>query len=106
MEKPPAGRDWRFNIGYALFALIAILILHRMWDIRQQTEVVPYSEFANLLREDKISEVVVGDQAVRAILKEPTPDGRKQVLAVRVEPDFAQELEAAKVKYSGQVEHT
>ncbi|MFA6204964.1 MAG: ATP-dependent zinc metalloprotease FtsH [Methylocystis sp.] len=106
MEKTPAGRDWRFNVGYLLFALIAILILHRIWDIHQQTEVILYSEFANLLREDKVSEVVVGDQAVRATLKEPTPDGRKQVLAVRVEPNFAQELEAAKVKYSGQIEHT
>jgi cell division protease FtsH len=32
------------------------------------------------------------------------PDGRKQIVAVRVDPNFAQELEAAKVKYSGAVE--
>jgi cell division protease FtsH len=106
MEKPPAGRDWRFNIGYLLFALIGVLILHQIWEVRQQTEVVPYSEFANLLREDKIAEVTVGEQVVRATLKEPMPDGRKQVLAVRVEPNFAQELEAAKVKYTGLVEST
>lgn len=106
MDKPPARRDWRFNIGYLLFALITILILHRMWEIQQQTEVVPYSEFANLLREDKIAEVMVGEQVVRATLKEPMADGRKQVLAVRVEPNFAQELEAAKVKYTGLLEQT
>jgi cell division protease FtsH len=104
-EKPP-GRNWRFNIGYLLFALIGVLLLHRMWDIHQQTQVIPYSEFANLLREDKIAEVFVGDQAVRATLKEPMPDGQKQVLAVRVEPNFAQELEAAHVKYTGLVEQT
>ncbi|MCX7898762.1 MAG: cell division protein FtsH, partial [Methylocystis sp.] len=105
MEKP-AGPNWRFNIGYMLFALIGVLLLHRMWDIHQQTQVIPYSEFANLLREDKIAEVFVGDQTVRATLKAPMPDGRTQVLAVRVEPNFAQELEAAKVKYTGLVEQT
>ena len=105
MEKP-AGWNWRFNIAYLLFALIGVLLLHRMWDTHQQTQVIPYSEFANLLRDDKISEVFVGDQAIRATLKEPMPDGQKQVLAVRVDPNFAQELEAAHVKYTGLVEQT
>ena len=106
MEKPTTERRWRFDIGYFLLALIAVLILQQVWTIHQQTEVVPYSEFANLLREDKIAEVEVGEQLVRATLKEPLPDGRKQLLTVRVDPNIAQELEAAKIKYSGAVEHT
>ncbi len=106
MEKPTTERRWRFDIGYFLLALIAILILQQVWTTHQQTEVVPYSQFASLLREDKIAEVEVGDQFVRATLKEPLPGGRKQLLAVRVDPNIAQELEAAKIKYSGAVEHT
>ena len=106
MDKQTNNRPWRFDVGYFLVALIGILILQQLWNIHQQTEVVPYSEFANLLREDKIAEVEVGDQLVRAKLKEPLPDGRKQLLAVRVDPNIAQELEAAKVKYSGIVENT
>lgn len=106
MEKQTNVKPWRFDVGYILFALLGVLILHQLWTIHQQTEVVPYSEFANLLREDKIAEVEVGDQLVRAKLKEPLPDGRKQLLAVRVDPNIAQELEAAKAKYSGIVENT
>jgi cell division protease FtsH len=106
MEKQTNDKPWRFDVAYFLVALIGILILHQFWTIRQQTEVVPYSEFESLLREDKISEVEVGDQFVRAKLKEPLPDGRKQLLAVRVDPNVAQELEAAKVKYSGILENT
>jgi len=106
MDRPPVERDWRFNVGYLLFALIAVLFLHRLWEVQQQTEVIPYSEFANLLREDKIAEVMVGQEVVRATLKEPMADGRKQVLAVRVEPNFAQELETANVKYTGLIEQT
>jgi len=106
MDKPPVERDWRFNVGYLLFALISVLFLHRLWEVQQQTEVIPYSEFANLLRENKIAEVLVGQEVVHATLKEPMADGRKQVLAVRVEPNFAQELETANVKYTGLIEQT
>jgi len=105
MDKPING-GWRFTIGYFLLALIAILLFQQVWTIYDQTEVVPYSEFVNLLREDKIAEVEVGEKAVRATLKKPLPDGRKQLLAVRVDPNFVQELETAKVKYSGAVENT
>ena len=96
----------RFDIAYLLLAIIAILALHQFWDSYSQTNVVPYSEFLDLLRDDRISEVQVGEKAVRATFKNPLPDGQKQVVAVRVEPNFAQELEAAKVKYSGAVENT
>ncbi|MCC3246295.1 hypothetical protein LG047_13355 [Methylocystis sp. WRRC1] len=67
---------------------------------------MPYSEFADMLRDDRIAEVKVGERVVETTLKKPLPDGRKQVLAVRVDPSFAQELEAAKVKYSGAAENT
>ena len=106
MEKPTKERLWHFDIGYLLFALTAILLFQQLWSTYRETEVVPYSEFSNLLREDKITEVEVGRQAVRATLKEPLPDGRKELLAIRIDPKIAQELEAAKVKYSGVVENT
>ena len=106
MDKSTNRQEWHFDIGYFLLAIIAILIFQQVWATYSQTQVVPYSEFFDLLREDKIAEVEVGEKAARATLKKPLPDGRKQVLAVRVDPSFAQELEAAKVKYSGAVEHT
>ncbi|MGA8172618.1 MAG: ATP-dependent zinc metalloprotease FtsH [Methylocystis sp.] len=106
MEKPAPERPWHFDVGYLLFALIAILLFQQLWSTYQETDVVPYSEFSSLLRDDKIAEVEVGQQAVRATLKQPLPDGRKELLAVRVDPNIAEELEAAKVKYSGIVENT
>lgn len=106
MDKSTNGQEWHFDVGYFLLAIIAILIFQQVWATYSQTQIVPYSEFFELLREDKIAEVEVGEKAVRATLKKPLPDGRKQVLAVRVDPGFAQELEAAKVKYSGAVENT
>src|SRR6266511_3106664 len=98
-------KKWHFDIGYFLFALIVVLFLQQLWTASQQAEVVPYSEFVSLLRQDKIAEVEVADKYVRATLKQPR-DGHDQVLAVRVDAGIATELEAAKVKYAGAVEHT
>jgi len=106
MEKPTSERPWHFDIGYVLFALIVILLFQQFWSIYRDAEVVPYSEFESLLRDNNIADVEVGEHAIRATLKEPLPDGRKELLAVRVDPNIAEELEAAKVKYSGVVENT
>jgi cell division protease FtsH len=80
--------------------------LQQFWSIYRDAEVVPYSEFESLLRDNNIADVEVGEHVVRATLKKPLPDGRKELLAVRVDPNIAEELEAAKVKYSGVVENT
>ena len=106
MEKPTSERPWHFDIGYVLFALIAILLFQQFWSMYREAEVVPYSEFESLLRDNNIADVEVGEHVVRATLKKPLPDGRKELLAVRVDPNIAEELEAAKVKYSGVVENT
>jgi len=106
MEKPTSERPWHFDIGYVLFALIVILLFQQFWSIYRDAEVVPYSEFESLLRDNNIADVEVGEHVVRATLKKPLPDGRKELLAVRVDPNIAEELEAAKVKYSGVVENT
>jgi cell division protease FtsH len=106
MEKPTSERPWHFDIGYVLFALIAILLFQQLWSMYREAEVVPYSQFESLLRDNEIAEVEVGEHIVRATLKKPLPDGRKELLAARVDPKIAEELEAAKVKYSGVVENT
>src|SRR5271165_5051209 len=111
MAKPENGRgenrrEWHFDIGYFLLAFIAILIFQQLWSVYNSTEVVPFSEFTQLLNERKIAEVEVGDKVIRATLKEPLPDGRKQVLAVRVDSTLARELEKEGVKVSGVMENT
>ncbi|HTO78344.1 MAG TPA: ATP-dependent metallopeptidase FtsH/Yme1/Tma family protein, partial [Methylocystis sp.] len=111
MAKPENGRgetkrEWRFDIAYFLLALIAILIFQQVWSAYNSTEVIPFSEFTQLLNEKKIAEVEVGDKVIRATLKEPLPDGRKQLLSVRVDPTTARELEKEGVKFSGVMENS
>ncbi len=98
------GKNWYANLGVVLFFVFGALLLQQLWTSAQQTDVVPYSEYYKLLVDDKISEVEISDQYVRAKLKEPLKDGRKEVVSVRVDPNVAQELETAKVKFSGVAE--
>jgi cell division protease FtsH len=98
-------RRTRFNLVYMLFAMFAILSLQQWWQRAQTVEVVPYSEFENLLAADKVSEVVVSDQRVTGKLKAPE-NGKTVVVANLVAPDLAERLSQYGVQYTQATENT
>ncbi len=95
----------QLSIWYFILAVLAILVLQSLWTDSQTVERIPYSEFRELLADGKITEVLVSETTVRGTLTEPI-DGRQQVVAVRVEPDLAQDLDAFGVDYTGTIEST
>jgi cell division protease FtsH len=92
-------RRTQFNVGYLLFALLAIFVLQQWWQQAQTVEVVPYSEFEKLLAEDKIAEVVVSEQRITGKLKSPE-NGKTVAAANLVQPDLAERLSKFGVKYT------
>ena len=92
-------RRTQFNIGYLLFALLAIFVLQQWWQQAQTIEVVPYSEFEKLLAEDKIAEVVVSDQRITGKLK-AAENGKTVAVANLVAPEVAERLDKYGVKYT------
>src|SRR3982751_5893328 len=98
-------RRTRFHIVYVVFALVAMLLIQEAWQRAQTVEVVPYSEFERLLKEDKISEVTVSDRHITGKLK--GSDNRKTVaVANLVEPELAERLSRFGVKYTRVYEST
>jgi len=95
----------QLSIWYFILAILAILFLQSLWTDSQSVERIPYSEFRKYLADGKISEVVVSENTVRGTLKEPV-DGRKEVVAVRVEPALAKDLDTFGVEYKGTIEST
>jgi cell division protease FtsH len=93
-------RRTQFNIGYLLFALVAILVVQQWWQQAQTIEVVPYSEFEKLLAEDRIDEVMVSDQRITGKLKSPEKNGKTVAVANLVQPDLAERLSKFGVKYT------
>jgi cell division protease FtsH len=98
-------RRTRFHVAYVVFALVGLLLIQEAWQRSQTVEVLPYSEFERLLKEDKISEVTVSDRHITGKLK--GSDGGKTVaIANRVEPDLAERLDKYGVKYTRAYEST
>jgi cell division protease FtsH len=99
MNKKQTG----FNLGYVLLAVMGVLILQDLWMRRQAVATIPYSEFQKLVREDKIANVVVGQDQLAGEFKEAI-GGKKRFVAVRVDAEIAKELDQHGVEYRGQFE--
>src|SRR4051812_19975762 len=98
-------RRTQFNIGYLLFAVVAILALQQWWQRAQTIEVLPYSEFEKLLAEHKINEVVISDQRITG-RPTNTQGGKTVAVANLVPPDLAERLSKYDVRYTRVYEST
>jgi len=86
---------------YVIAAVVGVLVFQYFWASYSQIETVPYSEFERLLTEGKVAEVSVSADSIRAALKEPLPSGKREIFAVRVDPDLAAKLAARDVVVTG-----
>ncbi len=65
------------------------------------TETIPYSQFEQLLAQDKIAEVSVGADSIQGKLKEPLPGGKSAFITARVDMALAEKLAAKGVSVTG-----
>ncbi|HZW87749.1 MAG TPA: ATP-dependent metallopeptidase FtsH/Yme1/Tma family protein, partial [Myxococcaceae bacterium] len=94
----------RFNIAYALIAVLAVLFIQDWVRTTQSVAVIPYSQFQKLLDEGKVTEVTVGENQLKGTLKEPIEGNKSHFATVRVDKDIAAAHEQHGVKFAGQVE--
>ena len=99
--KEPEERKHQFATWYIFAAFLGVMLIQYLWLQYTQIETIPYSQFEQLVDQNKISEVLVGSDTIQGTLKEPFPDGRKLFNTIRVEPDLAAKLSAHGVKVTG-----
>jgi cell division protease FtsH len=99
--KEPEERKHQFATWYIFAAFLGWMLIQYLWLQYTQVETIPYSQFEQLVDQDKISEVLVGSDTIQGTLKEPFPDGRKLFNTVRVQSDLAAKLSAHGVKVTG-----
>src|SRR5579859_4929796 len=99
--KEPEERKHQFATWYVFAAFLGVMLVQFLWLRFAQVDTIPYSQFEQLLDENKIAEVLVGQETVQGTLKEPFPDGRKEFYTVRVEPELADKLRAHGVIITG-----
>jgi cell division protease FtsH len=99
--REPEDRKHQFAIWYVFAAFLGVMLVQYFWVQYTQIKTIAYSQFEQLLDENKISEVLVGSDTIQGTLKEPFPDGRKQFSTTRVDPELAAKLSAHDVKVTG-----
>jgi cell division protease FtsH len=101
----PVNKKTSFNFVYVLLALLGVVMIQDYVARSQAVASIPYSQFQQLVREDKVLSVLVDDERISGDLKEPL-DGRKRFVTVRVDDALAKELDQHGVRYEGRFENT
>jgi cell division protease FtsH len=95
-----------FHIGYAIAAIIGVVLIQYVVSTAHQVATIPYSQFQQSMREGKVESVGVSDRFIQGTLKEPLQSGQKRFITTRVDPQFSAELDKYGVRYTGEVEST
>jgi cell division protease FtsH len=99
-------RETWFHIGYWVAAVIGIIVAQYFITANQQIAHIPYSQFQQLLHDHQVQQIGVSDKYIQGTLKNPLPNGRKQFITTRVDPQFAADLQKFGVTYTGEIEST
>jgi cell division protease FtsH len=95
-------REHHINFWYIIAALIAVMLIQNYVLEATQTKTIPYSEFEDLVGHGGVSDLVVGPTKITGTLKDTKPGEPKQFSTIRVPPDVADKLTAAKLTFSGE----
>jgi cell division protease FtsH len=100
---PKAG----IHIGYWVVAALVLMLVQNLWSTARDVETVPYSRFEQLLQQGALSDVQIDAQTLTGTLKDTPPGKRvRRVVAVRVDPALAAELQRYGVRYAQVYEST
>ena len=99
-------KQYKFSIWYVLLGFWIVLIVHNILVSAFAIKTIPYSEFLNLLKENKIIEVAIRADQIQGKLKEGESGTDKEILfrTVRVDPETSQLLEQYSVPFKGEIE--
>ena len=67
--REPEERKHHFATWYVFAAFLGVMLVQFLWLHFTQIETIPYSQFEQLLDENKIAEVLVGQETIQGTLK-------------------------------------
>ena len=98
----------KFSIWYVLLGVWVVLILQNYLASMFAIRTIPYSEFLNLLKENKVTEVAITSNEIQGKLE--TGEGAKAKAeafkTVRVDPEISELLDKYQVTFKGKIEST
>lgn len=98
-------KDPSRNFFWIFLAFLAFVWLQNMWRDPQRVQNIAYSEFEELLQQQKVANLVISETTVRGEFKEPR-EGFKGFVTNRVAPEMVENLKGTGVQYRQVVENT
>jgi cell division protease FtsH len=100
-----ADKKVHINFWYVIAAVLGMLLIQELYLESTKLTPIPYSRFQTLLNEGKVDKIAIAQNYISGSLKEAQPDGVKDFVTARVDPELAQSLDKHGVVYSGVVEN-
>jgi cell division protease FtsH len=96
----------KFSIWYVLLGIWLVLIAQQYLGSFFSIEVIPYSQFLKLLKENKITEVAISANQIQGKMKvEGEGAGKEKMFrSIRVDPETSKLLEQYNVNFKGEIE--
>ncbi|MDI1328859.1 ATP-dependent zinc metalloprotease FtsH [Pseudomonas sp.] len=95
----------QWNLSYFAIAFVVLTLVQFLFIERRVVQSIPYSQFLQLLSEQKVSDLRIEKDQISGKLQEPI-DGRLQFSTVRVDPALASDLAHTGVGFTGINENT
>jgi len=97
-------KKFHINFWYVIAAVLGMLLIQDLYLESTKLTPIPYSRFQTFLNENKVDKVAITQTYISGSLKEAQPDGVKDFITARVDPELAQSLDKHDVVYSGIVD--
>jgi len=98
-------KNHQWNLSYFLIAFVVLSTVQMLFIERRSVQSIPYSQFLQLLSEQKVSDLQIEKDQINGKLQEPI-DGHNQFSTVRVDPTLATDLAQSGVGFTGVNENT
>jgi cell division protease FtsH len=101
-------KQHKFSIWYVLLGIWVVLLIQNYLGSALAIKTIPYSEFLNLVKENRVAEVAISANQIQGKMKIDDKDPNKTELfkTLRVDPEISALLEQHSVTFKGQVEST
>lgn len=101
MDSNQISRKQTIAMAVIFAGSMLLVVLQFVATTYNSIESIPYSQFEQLLAQDRIAEVSVGPDTIQGKLKEPLPSGKSAFVTARVDLTLAEKLAAKGVSVTG-----
>ncbi len=98
-------KQHKFSIFYIMIGIWVVLIIQSYIASMFAVKTIPYSQFMNLLKTGKVTEIAVSQDQLQGKMKDAS--GKiEEFKTVRVDPELSKTLEQYNVTFKGEIEST